>query len=96
MNKARSDPKKFAELYIQSQLRYYNGNLCQKPGQPAIQTRKGRKGVESFIAALLKMTRVSVLVPELGLSLGAKDNAADLGKTGHDGSDGNTPFTGPI
>ena len=96
MNKVRIDPKKYAELYIQPELRYYSGNLYQKPGQITIQTQEGRKAVESCIAALSKMAAVSVLQPELGLSLGVKDHVLDqgkTGKTGHDGSDRSTPFT---
>jgi uncharacterized protein YkwD len=96
MNKVRSDPKKYAELYIQTELRYYSGNLYQKPGEIAIQTQEGRKAVESCVAALSKMKGVQILQPELGLSRGTKDHTADqgkTGKTGHDGGDKSTPFT---
>jgi uncharacterized protein YkwD len=96
MNKVRSDPKKYAEQYIQPELRYYNGNRYSKPGQTTIQTQEGKKAVEACIAALSKMKSVPPLKPELGLSLGARDHTADqgkTGKTGHDGSDRSTPFT---
>ena len=96
MNKVRTDPKKYAELYIQPELRYYNGNLYQKPGQITIQTQEGKKAVEACISALSRAAKVSVLTPELGLSRGAKDHTVDQGKsgrTGHDGSDRSTPFT---
>jgi len=95
MNKVRTDPQKYADLYIQPELRYYNGNLYQKPGQITIQTQEGKKAVESCVSALSKTARVSVLTPELGLSLGAKDHTIDqgkTGKTGHDGSDKSTPL----
>jgi uncharacterized protein YkwD len=94
MNKVRSDPKKYAELYIQPELRYYNGNLYQKPGQTTIQTQEGRKAVEGCIAALSKMRAVPPLIPESGLSLAAKDHVTDqsrTGQTGHNGSDKSTP-----
>ena len=96
MNKVRSDPKKYAELYIQTELRYYNGNIYQKPGQTAIQTNEGKTAVEGCVNALSKMKAVPILNPEPGLSLGAKDHATDqarTGGTGHDGSDRSTPFT---
>ena len=96
MNKVRTDPKKYAELYIQPMLRYFNGNLYQKPGEIAIRTNEGKKAVEICITALSRNAKVAVLVPELGLSLGAKDHTIDqgkTGKTGHDGSDRSTPFT---
>ena len=96
MNKVRTDPKKYAELYIQTELQYYNGNLYQKPGEITIQTQEGKSAVESCVTALIKMSKVSVLTPELGLSLGAKDHTVDQGKsgkTGHDGGDGSTPVT---
>jgi uncharacterized protein YkwD len=96
MNKVRTDPKKYAELYIQTELRYYNGNLYQKAGQIAIQTQEGKKAVEGCVTALSRMKGVQILTPELGLSLGAKDHTADQGKsgkTGHNGNDKSTPFT---
>jgi len=77
-------------------LRYYNGNLYQRPGQITIRTQEGRRAVESCISALSRAAKVPVLMPELGLSLGAKDHSIDQGKsgrTGHDGSDRSTPFT---
>jgi uncharacterized protein YkwD len=96
MNMVRSNPKKYAELYIQTELRYYNGNLYQRPGQIAIQTQEGKKAVETCVTALSRLQGVQLLKPEVGLSLGTKDHTADqgkTGKTGHDGSDKSTPFT---
>ncbi|MDR1047588.1 MAG: hypothetical protein LBL64_07420 [Treponema sp.] len=94
MNKVRSDPAKYAELYIQSRLQYYNGNLYQMPGQIAIQTNEGKKAVEGCVNALSKMRSVELLLPEKGLFMAARDHAVDqgkTGKTGHDGSDKSTP-----
>jgi uncharacterized protein YkwD len=96
MNKARSSPKKYAELYIQPRLRYYSGNNYSEPGQITIVTREGKKAVEDCAAALSRMQSSPLLTPELGLSRGAKDHTADQGKTGqtgHNGSDRSTPFT---
>ncbi|MDR1444788.1 MAG: CAP domain-containing protein [Treponema sp.] len=96
MNKARTNPKKYAEMYIQPELRYYNGKLYQRPNRTRIQTYEGAKALEDCIAALSNMEPVPLLMPELGLSLGARDLAYEqerTGQTGHDGSDGSTPFT---
>jgi uncharacterized protein YkwD len=95
MNKARSNPKKYAELYIQPRLRYYSGNNYSVPGQITIVTQEGKKAVDNCISVMSKMQATPLLTPELGLSLGAKDHTADQGKTGqtgHDGSDKSDPF----
>jgi uncharacterized protein YkwD len=96
MNKARSNPKKYAELYIQPRLKYYSGNNYSEPGQITIVTQEGAKALNNCISAMSKMQSVPLLKPELGLSLGTKDHVTDQGKTGqtgHDGSDRSTPFT---
>jgi uncharacterized protein YkwD len=93
MNKVRTDPQKYARLYLQPELQYYNGKMYQKPGQMTMMTNEGKEAVEECIAALSKMAKGSVLIPELGLSRAAKDHAADQGKTGqigHTGSDGSS------
>jgi uncharacterized protein YkwD len=82
MNKVRSDPKKYAELYIQPMLQYSTG--------------EGKKAEEECITALSKINSVALLTPELGLSRAAKDQTTDQGKTGrvgHDGSDRSMPDT---
>jgi len=94
MNKVRTDPKKYAELYIQPRLRYFSGNNYSVPGQITIVTREGAAAVNDCIAALNRANSVGVLVPEMGLSLAAKDHVTDqsrTGQTGHNGSDGSTP-----
>ncbi|MDR1287149.1 MAG: CAP domain-containing protein [Treponema sp.] len=94
MNKVRSDPKKYAELYIKGRLQYFDENLYSAPGEVAIQTKEGKKAVEGCYNALIKMQPAPLLYPENGLSLAAKDHAADqskTGQTGHSGSDHSTP-----
>jgi uncharacterized protein YkwD len=95
MNKVRSNPKKYAELYIQPTLRFFEGNLYKRPGEVILQTQEGKKAVEECIKVLSGTKGVSILTPELGLSLAAKDHTADqgsTGQTGHGGSDGSDPF----
>jgi len=94
MNKVRTDPKKYAELYIQPRLRYYNGKNYSVPEQITIMTSEGASAVNICITALSRANSAGVLVPELGLSRAAKDHVTDqsrTGQTGHDGSDRSTP-----
>jgi uncharacterized protein YkwD len=96
MNKVRTDPKKYAELYIQPLLRYYSGKNYSVPGQITIVTQEGTPAVNGCITALNRASRVGILTPEKGLSLAAKDHVTDqskTGQTGHNGSDRSTPET---
>lgn len=94
MNKVRTNPKKYAELYIQPRLRYFNGKNYSVPGQITIVTQEGTAAVNACITALSRANSVNILTPEKGLSLAAKDHVADqsrTGQTGHNGSDKSTP-----
>jgi uncharacterized protein YkwD len=93
MNKVRSDPKKYAELYIQPRLKYYSGKNYSVPGQITILTQEGVAAVNNCFTALSRARSVGVLNPEKGLSLAAKDHVTDqsrTGQTGHNGSDRST------
>ena len=94
MNKVRTNPKKYAELYIQPRLRYYSGKNYSVPGQITIVTQEGAAAVNACIAALGRAGSAGILMPEKGMSLATKDHVADQGKTGqtgHNGSDRSTP-----
>jgi hypothetical protein len=94
-NKARTDPKKYAELYIQPELKYYKGKRLARPGQAFILMQEGQAAVEECVAEMTNTEPMGALTPEQGLSLGAKDHAIDQGKTGetgHTGSDDSDPF----
>ncbi|MDR2374874.1 MAG: CAP domain-containing protein [Treponema sp.] len=96
LNKVRADPRKYARLYIRPELQYYSGKFYRRPGQGRILTYEGIKAVEDCITALTNMESAPPLMPELGLSLGARDLAYEqerTGETGHEGSDNSTPFT---
>jgi uncharacterized protein YkwD len=96
MNKVRTNPQKYAELYIRPQLRYFNGRNYSVPGQITIVTQEGATAVNQCITALSRATAVGILTPERGLSLAAKDHVTDqsrTGQTGHNGSDRSTPET---
>ncbi|MCL1815206.1 MAG: CAP domain-containing protein [Treponema sp.] len=94
MNKARTNPKKYAELYVQPLLKYFSGKNYSVPGRITIVTQEGSAAVNDCIAALSRASNAGVLRPEKGLSLAAKDHVADQGGTGqvgHNGSDKSNP-----
>ncbi|GMO38143.1 MAG: hypothetical protein Ta2F_14260 [Termitinemataceae bacterium] len=94
MNKVRTNPKKYAELYIQPKLKYYSGKNYSVPGQITLVTQEGTTAVNGCITALSRANSVGILSPEKGLSLAAKEHATDqskTGQTGHNGSDKSTP-----
>ncbi|GBU21564.1 hypothetical protein R80B4_01460 [Fibrobacteres bacterium R8-0-B4] len=91
LNMARSNPKKYAELYIQPMLKYYNGNRYSEPGKTTLVSQEGASAAQECIAELSQTKGIGILTPEKGLHLAAKDHAADQGRTGesgHVGSDG--------
>ncbi|MDR1024140.1 MAG: hypothetical protein LBL56_00300, partial [Treponema sp.] len=96
MNKARIDPKKYAELYIKPMLQYnwggpFGANSYLAPGETVYtSTQEGRNGIQSCINDLSRRQSMSPLLPSKGLFLAAKDHADDTGPrgiTGHTGSD---------
>ncbi|MDR0579139.1 MAG: CAP domain-containing protein [Campylobacteraceae bacterium] len=95
MNKVRSNPKKYADLYIKPMLSYYNSNIYSPPDKIPVKTAEGIKAAKECYDVLSKMSPVQLLMPSKGLWQAAKDHALDQSKTGevgHDGSDGSTPF----
>ena len=94
MNKVRTDPKKYARLYIQPRLQYYKGKHYSVPGQITILTNEGVLAARECINALNKASSVGILHPEKGLNRAAKAHVADqakTGQTGHRGSDRSDP-----
>ena len=94
MNKVRTNPRKYAELYIQPRLRYFDGRNYSVSGRTTIVTQEGAAAVNICITALNRARSAGVLTPEKGLSLAAKDHVSDqsrTGQTGHSGSDRSSP-----
>jgi uncharacterized protein YkwD len=94
MNKVRSNPQRYAEMYIKPLFGYFNGLLYTVPGAVPIRTQEGRKAAEECYAVLMKAESIPILYPREGLSLAAKDHAGDQGRsgqTGHTGGDGSSP-----
>ena len=99
MNKARADPKKYAELYIQPILQYnwggpFGANSYLAPGETVYTgTDEGKSGIQSCINDLSRRRSMSPLLPAQGLSFAARDHVNDTGPKGiigHTGSDGSS------
>jgi uncharacterized protein YkwD len=94
MNKVRTDPRRYAELYLQPRLSFFLGRNYSVPGETPIETQEGITAVNDCITALNNALSIGLLHPERGLSLAARDHVADQGRTGqtgHNGSDWSTP-----
>jgi uncharacterized protein YkwD len=95
MNKVRSNPRKYAELYIRPMLQWFGGPFGESaylaPGKTVYTiTTEGRNGVQACINDLSRRQSVQLLTPERGLFFAARDHVNDTGPkgiTGHTGSD---------
>jgi uncharacterized protein YkwD len=96
LNRARTDPRGTA-AGIDGLVRYYNGKLLQRPGQPVpIQTVEGAAAAREAATALRSQAAVAALTLNVDLSRAARDHARDQarsGNVGHTGSDGSTVTT---
>ena len=93
MNKVRTDPKKYARLYIEPLLDYYYGANRLESGW-LIETNEGISAVNDCIVFLNRANNLGLLYPEIGLFLAAQDHINDQGYTGqigHEGSNRSTP-----
>lgn len=91
MNKARSNPKKYAEMYIQPRIKNFNGKLYNN----YIMTNEGVSAVNECINFMNSQKSLSPFKPSKGLTQAAKDHASTQSKTnqtGHYGVDGSDPF----
>lgn len=91
MNKARSNPSLYAELYITPRLKKFNG----KTYNGILLTQEGSAVVEECAKYMTKLKPLSILNAEKGLSLAAQKHSSTQGETaqtGHTGVDGSTPF----
>jgi uncharacterized protein YkwD len=93
LNKVRSNPSLYAELYLEPMLKRYRGRNLERPGEITILTQEGAAAVNECISALQNANPVGLLFPREGLSKAAADHVSDqgpTGKTGHSGSDGSS------
>lgn len=96
MNKARSDPKKYAELYIAPFAKKFRGDGTYMKNGVIMKTNEGVAVVNECIKEMSAKKAMGILKPEKGLSLAAQSHATSQAKTnqtGHKGTDGSSPFT---
>lgn len=97
MNKARSNPKKYAELYlVPFAKRFRSDGTYIRKGGIVMMTREGVGAVNECIKEMSAKKPAGILKPAKGLSLAAQGHAtsqAEAGQIGHTGTDGSTPFT---
>ncbi len=94
LNKVRSDPKRYAELYIKPRLGNFVGKDYSEPGNVTIRTNEGRAAVEECIRSLQSFGPRQALRPTKALSAAARDHVRDTGPkgaVGHAGSDRSSP-----
>lgn len=93
LNLARTDPAAYV-----AKLKVYRvqiiGTRWERPGRTTVMLEEGRAAVDEAIAVLSKQAPLPPFSASAGLSLAARDLAADQGRsgaTGHTGADGSDP-----
>ena len=95
INAARTDPAAYA-AHVRPMLALFEGNVLKQPGKTPLMTNEGPDAVNELLAFLQGAEAVPPLVRvSPGMCAAAQDHADDLGRsggTGHDGTDGSSPF----
>jgi uncharacterized protein YkwD len=94
MNRARSNPPAYRQVLL-SWRRRFNGKQAKLSDRVVLVTQEGTPAIDEAIRYLQKTRPVSTLKLSRGLTLAARDLVRDQGirgLTGHQGSDGSTPF----
>ena len=96
MNKARSNPQKYAELYLVPFAKKFRSDGTYMKNGVMMLTHEGVAVVNECIKEMSAKKAVGILRPEKGLSLAAQSHAtsqAKAGQIGHNGTDGSTTFS---
>lgn len=97
INKVRTNPKLYAEQYLEPLRDYYKGTLFTYPGTDMVlKTEEGIRALNECIQELKAEKPVGLMHPSPGLSLAANNLAKEQsrnGRLGHEGRRGSTPFS---
>lgn len=91
MNMARSNPRKYAELYIEPRIKEFNG----KTYGGMLLTFEGADVVRECVKFMSSQKSLPSLLPSKGLTRAAKDlsdTQSRTNQTGHTAPDGSDPF----
>ncbi len=88
MNLIRHNPAKYARLYVQPLLAYFDGTLLRMPGKTPLRTREGAEAVRELYHELMETNPVQLLYPSEGMSLAAANHARYMKRTGNAGHEG--------
>ncbi|MDP3913509.1 MAG: CAP domain-containing protein [Bacteroidota bacterium] len=94
LNKVRSNPKRYAEEYLDELRDGFNGKLFTYPGQFTVRTQEGIRPLDECIKVLKKTDPRPMLNPSEGLSKAAAELMRDqqkYGGIGHIARNGSTP-----
>jgi uncharacterized protein YkwD len=94
MNLARSNPAGYRQVMLAWRSKF-DGKRARLSDRVYLQTQEGTPAIDEAIQFLAKTRPVGKLTYSKGLSLAARDHVRDQGAkgaTGHNSSNGNTPF----
>ena len=93
LNKVRSNPKRYAEMYIEELLTAFSGKLYTFPGQEPIKSQEGIQPLMECIQVLTNTAPLPILNPAEGLTKASRMlvNDQQFGGIGHITRNGSTP-----
>ena len=94
LNKVRSDPKRFAEEYMEDLQSSFDGKIFSYPGQDPVKSKEGLAPLIECIQTLKQTSPMPILKPSEGLSKASSELVADQqrnGGIGHIARNGSTP-----
>ena len=92
-NECRTNPSSYSKKLFRI-LKYYRGNIYEKPGMKPIQTEEGPGNVQACINYLNSVSPVQAFEWSNSLAMAAQSHADDIGpsgRVGHIGIDGSKP-----